>query len=79
MSAESVLLRARVPAERLKRAEAVLERLGLKPGDAINMFLAQIELRQGLPFEVSLKPGEAAPFLAIENQADIWAAALGDY
>jgi antitoxin component of RelBE/YafQ-DinJ toxin-antitoxin module len=38
--AGSTLFRARVPAERLKRAEKVFARLGMKPGDAFNIFLA---------------------------------------
>ena len=51
MTNETILFRTRVPAQRLKRAEKVLERLGMKPGDAFNMLLAQIDLRQGLPFD----------------------------
>jgi addiction module RelB/DinJ family antitoxin len=35
-------------------AERVLERLGLTPSEAINIFLNQVVLRKGLPFEVRL-------------------------
>ncbi len=55
-SAQTELFRARVPAARLRKAEKILARLGMKPGDAFNMLLAQIELRQGLPFNVSVNP-----------------------
>lgn len=50
----SSLFRVRVPAARLRKAEEILGRLGMKPGDAFNMLLAQIELQQGLPFPVEL-------------------------
>jgi len=76
MSDKSILFRARVPARRLKRAEKILNQLGLKPGDAFNILLAQIELRQGLPFEVSVK---AKPLLSSVEQATAWSEALGPY
>jgi addiction module RelB/DinJ family antitoxin len=50
------LFRVRVPEKRLRKAEIILARLGMKPGDAFNMLLAQIELREGLPFEVTTRP-----------------------
>lgn len=77
MAIESTtLFRARVPTKRLKKAEIILERLGLKPGDALNMLLAQIELRKGLPFEVSTRPAE---LLTADQQATAWKEALGTY
>ena len=72
----TTLFRARVPAQRLKKAEAILGRLGLKTGDALNMLLAQIELRQGLPFEVTTKPPQ---LLSSDEQANEWKEAFGDY
>jgi DNA-damage-inducible protein J len=45
-------IRARV-APRLKRdAEAVLKKIGLTPSEAINLFLTQVKLANGLPFPV---------------------------
>jgi addiction module RelB/DinJ family antitoxin len=76
MADETVLFRARVPARRLKRAQKVLEKLGLKPGDALNMLLAQIEIQQALPFEVTTSP---KPLLSAEEQAAQWTEALGAY
>lgn len=76
MAAETTLFRARVPLKRLRNAEKVLEKLGLKPGDALNMLLAQIELQKRLPFEVALEP---RPLLTAEQQADAWTDALGEY
>jgi addiction module RelB/DinJ family antitoxin len=76
MAATTVLFRSRVPAQRLKRAEKILEQLGMKPGDAFNMLLAQIELRKGLPFDVTISP---AAVLSSAQQADQWTEALGAY
>ena len=70
------LFRARVPASRLRKAEEILARLGMKPGDAFNMLLAQIELREGLPFEVTTRPPVV---LNSELQAAEWQEALGAY
>ena len=76
MPDSTVLFRARVPRRRLRSAERILAKLGLKPGDAFNMMLAQIELREGVPFPVSTRP---MPLLAGEEQADAWTKALGAY
>jgi addiction module RelB/DinJ family antitoxin len=72
----SVLFRARVPADRLKRAEEVFTRLGMKASDAFNIFLAQVELRKDLPFVVTSKP---EPLLTTAEQSKVWEDALGDY
>ena len=37
-------------------AEAILSRLGLTPNDAINVFLNQVVLQRGLPFEIKMPP-----------------------
>jgi antitoxin component of RelBE/YafQ-DinJ toxin-antitoxin module len=60
----------------LRKAEEILARLGMKPGDASNMLLAQIELREGLPFEVTTHPPIT---LNSEQQAAEWQEALGAY
>jgi len=76
MASNTTLFRARVPAQRLKKAEKILEQLGLNPGDAFNMLLAQIELRKGLPFEVTT---QFTPLLSAQEQATIWTEAFGAY
>ncbi|HEX4084710.1 MAG TPA: type II toxin-antitoxin system RelB/DinJ family antitoxin [Chthoniobacteraceae bacterium] len=76
MASGTTLFRARVPAKRLKNAEKILERLGMKPGDAFNILLAQIELRKGLPFEVTTN---IPPILPAEQQAAEWTEAFGAY
>lgn len=76
MKNTSILLRTRVPEQRYRNAERILDRLGMNPGDAVNLLLAQIELRQGLPFEVSLAHGR---LLSSDQQAQAWTEALGEY
>ncbi len=72
----STLFRARVPTERLKKAEEVFARLGMKTGDAFNIFLAQVELRNDLPFAVTTNVDR---LLATEEQGRTWENALGEY
>ncbi|MCF7676099.1 MAG: type II toxin-antitoxin system RelB/DinJ family antitoxin [Akkermansiaceae bacterium] len=76
MSTDSILLRTRVPSARYRNAERILKQLGLKPGDAVNLMLAQIELRQGLPFEVALQD---SAWLTADQQARAWTEVLGEY
>ena len=76
MDGSTTLFRTRVPKKRLKRAEKILSRLGLKPGEAFNMLLAQVELREALPFAVSVHPGSILP---PEEQAGAWNDSFGAY
>lgn len=48
---------ARVDAGMKEQAEGILSQLGLPMSNAINLFLNQVVLRRGLPFEVSLPVG----------------------
>ena len=73
---DTTILSTTVPARRLQRAEKILRKLGLTPTDAVNMLLAQVELRQGLPFEVRVQP---APLLSTEEQAAAWTETYGAY
>ena len=76
MTSETVLFRARVPARRLRNATKILDQLGLKPGDAFNILLAQIEVRKGLPFELTTQP---KAMLSAEEQGENWTHAFGPY
>jgi addiction module RelB/DinJ family antitoxin len=73
---DTAILRTKVPARRLQRADKILRKLGLTPEDAVNMLLAQIEIRQGLPFEVNAQP---KPLLSAEEQAAVWTETYGAY
>ena len=72
----TVLFKAHVPSRRLRKVEQVLGKLGLNPEDAFNMLLAQIELREALPFEVAMQP---ARLLSADEQAGEWTHAFGAY
>lgn len=72
----SILVRARVDTVRYKKAEQVFKRLGMKPSDAINVFLAQVALREDLPFSVTAHPER---LISDQEQAKNWNAALGEY
>lgn len=51
--AGTTLVRARVKTERVKKVTRILDRMGLKPADVVNMVFAQIEQRRALPFDVA--------------------------
>jgi addiction module RelB/DinJ family antitoxin len=76
MSSPTTVFRTQVPLRRLRRAERILHRLGLSPAEAVNMLLAQIEIRKGLPFDVSLM---SRPLLSADEQAAAWTEAFGAY
>jgi addiction module RelB/DinJ family antitoxin len=74
--AASTLFRARVPSDRLKRAEKVFSRLGMKTSDAFNIFLAQVELRNDMPFTITAFPER---LLTTAEQGKQWEDAFGEY
>ena len=47
-------IHSRIEPEVKEKAESVLQRLGVKPTEAIRMFYTQIALRNALPFDVSI-------------------------
>jgi DNA-damage-inducible protein J len=51
---KSAMLRARLEPELKTHAEAIFTRLGLNPTQAITIFYRQVELHQGLPFNVAV-------------------------
>jgi len=50
--AKTETVRARLEPELKERAESVFHRLGLNATQAITLFYKQVELRDGLPFDV---------------------------
>jgi antitoxin component of RelBE/YafQ-DinJ toxin-antitoxin module len=69
----TTLFRTRVPTARLRSAEKILAKLGMKPGDAFNIFLAQIEIRKDTVTTSSER------LLTTEEQGKKWEDALGAY
>lgn len=51
--AKTLILRTRVDLEKKRAAEAVLAKLGISVGDAINLFLGQVSIQKGIPFPVT--------------------------
>ncbi len=76
MSQATTRFLTQVPAQRLRRAEKILKKLGLTPADAVNLLLAQIEIRRGLPFAVSIDP---KPLLSADEQSAAWTESFGAY
>ena len=52
--AKTVQIRARTDPKTKRRAEEILEELGVSPSTAINMFYRQIVMRGALPFPVEV-------------------------
>lgn len=48
------VINVRIDADLKKRSKAVLDRAGISMSDAIRIFLAQVELQGGLPFEAKI-------------------------
>ena len=68
---ENPLVRARIDPKRKRSAEKILEKLGISPGQAINMLYAQIELKHGLPFPV-VAADDSDVLVPIEQTAEMW-------
>jgi addiction module RelB/DinJ family antitoxin len=65
-------LRVRVDADKKARASKVFNRLGLPPSIAVNMFLAAVAERRGLPFSVSLAEADGGVATPPEAVAAVW-------
>jgi len=53
-------IRSRIDPETKQEAQILLKRFGLSMSDAIRLFLHQVVLEKGLPFEIRLPDNEAA-------------------
>ncbi|MBN2318609.1 MAG: type II toxin-antitoxin system RelB/DinJ family antitoxin [Acidobacteria bacterium] len=51
---KTATVRARIQPKLKKQAEAVFHRLGLSATQAITLFYKQVQLREGLPFEIAV-------------------------
>ena len=52
--AKTAMIVARIEPELKADAEKILKQLGISTTEAINLFLSQIRLQRGLPFEVKI-------------------------
>jgi DNA-damage-inducible protein J len=48
------MIKARIDPDLKADAEKVLSKLGISTADAIRIFLSQVKLRKGLPFDVKI-------------------------
>ena len=51
---KTATVRARLEPDLKERAETIFHRLGLNATQAITMFYKQVELREGLPFDIAI-------------------------
>lgn len=72
----TALFRARVPTQRLRRAEKVFARLGMTLEEAVDLFLAEVALREDLPFAVTTHPER---LMSTAEQGKVWEVVLGEY
>ena len=69
---KTATVRARLEPELKGRAENVFHRLGLNPTQAITIFYRQVELRDGLPFDVAIPtPTTRRTFAATDAGRDL--------
>lgn len=54
MTTNTAKVQARMPEDLKARAEKVFEELCISPSDAIRLFYRQVDLRQGIPFDVNI-------------------------
>ena len=55
---KTATVRARIQPKLKEQAEAVFHRLGLSTTQAITLFYKQVQLREGLPFEIAVPTAE---------------------
>ena len=79
MKTKETVLHAKVSSQFKRKSERVFARLGLTTDAAINMFLAQVSQRNGLPFEVVLGGvGPDGTFWSDKIRRDSFAEVYGD-
>jgi DNA-damage-inducible protein J len=65
---QDAVVRARVDSRLKNDTEKVFDKLGLTTTEAIRLFLAQVKLRGGLPFEVRLPTDNSDLLLAPQSR-----------
>jgi DNA-damage-inducible protein J len=70
MATDSVVVKAQVDATLKQNADSTLRALGLDMTSAIRMFLSQVVLRDGIPFEVAVPHPNRTTQKAIADSFD---------
>ena len=69
---KSAMVRARIEPELKKHAEKIFQNLGLSVTQAITLFYKQVEIRNGLPFNVVIPTSETLKaFEATDAEKDL--------
>ncbi len=69
---KSAMVRARIEPELKEHAEEVFHHLGLSVTQAITMFYKQVEIRNGLPFNMVIPSLETSKtFAATDSEKDL--------
>ena len=69
---KTAMVRARIQPRLKDQAESVFHRLGLNATQAITIFYRQVELRDGLPFDVAIPtPTTTRTFEATDANRDL--------
>ena len=69
---KSAMVRARIEPELKEHAEEVFKNLGLSVTQAITMFYKQVEMRNGLPFNVVIPTNDTVKtFAATDSDRDL--------
>ena len=69
---KAATIRARVEPELKDRVDVIFRRLGLNVTQAITLFYKQVELREGLPFDVAIPtPATRRTFEATDKGRDL--------
>lgn len=68
MSTKAATVRARVEPELKEKTEFIFDQLGISTTEAIRIFFKQVQLQQGLPFDVKI-PNEATQKTLIEAKS----------
>jgi len=77
---KDAFIRARTTVDLKERVETILARLGMNTSDAINLFFHQVELHNGLPFDVKLPNVETLKALKdLEDNTDITTLSLSEF
>ena len=68
MIAKETYVRARIDEDLKCAAESILSRLGLSTAEAIRLFLSQVRLRKGIPFELRLGEDNSDILMPVEKR-----------
>ncbi|NOQ64686.1 MAG: type II toxin-antitoxin system RelB/DinJ family antitoxin [Methyloprofundus sp.] len=67
---KSAMIRARIEPDLKQHAEEVFQRLGMTATQAITVFYKQVEMRNGLPFQLSIPNEETIKTLIATDAGD---------